>query len=307
MTKITILDGGMGRELERIGAPFRQPEWSALALMEAPDMVTQAHMNFIEAGAEIITTNAYAVIPHHIGEERFHNEGRELIKQAVKCAKEAVDSGLRRNDGDKNIKIAGCIPPLFGSYLPDQFDESQVDPILTPFIEEQEEHIDFWIVETISSTQEAVTISQKLKAMTDKPIWLSFTIMEQPDPNKTVTLRHGNYIDQAIKEVVNHVIPDAILFNCCAPDIVTDALNLAKSITTTIPLGAYANNFVNNNNKGKEGSNKVITELDTSVTPAVYTDYAKTWVDAGANILGGCCGIGPDHIKELTKSFKNHI
>ena len=55
---LRLLDGGMGRELQRIGAPFRQPEWSALALIEAPEFVLQAHQAFIEAGARIITTNS---------------------------------------------------------------------------------------------------------------------------------------------------------------------------------------------------------------------------------------------------------
>ena len=53
-----LLDGGMGRELERIGAPFRQPEWSALALIEGPEFVTKAHTAYIEAGADVITTNS---------------------------------------------------------------------------------------------------------------------------------------------------------------------------------------------------------------------------------------------------------
>lgn len=67
MAAIQILDGGMGRELKRIGAPFQQPEWSALALMEAPAFVSQAHNAFIQAGTDIITTNSYAVVPFHIG------------------------------------------------------------------------------------------------------------------------------------------------------------------------------------------------------------------------------------------------
>jgi len=67
MNELTVLDGGMGRELLRIGAPFRQPEWSALALFDGPDWVVQAHTNFIEAGAEVITTNSYAIVPFHIG------------------------------------------------------------------------------------------------------------------------------------------------------------------------------------------------------------------------------------------------
>ena len=53
MSEITVLDGGMGKELRRIGAPFRQPEWSSLALMEAPDFVARAHRNFVEAGADV--------------------------------------------------------------------------------------------------------------------------------------------------------------------------------------------------------------------------------------------------------------
>ena len=66
---MVILDGGMGRELQRSGAPFRQPEWSALALSEAPEAVVGVHAAFIGAGAQVITSNSYAVVPFHIGEE----------------------------------------------------------------------------------------------------------------------------------------------------------------------------------------------------------------------------------------------
>ena len=55
-SSITVLDGGTGRELRRIGAPFRQPEWSALALIEAPQFVSEVHSSYIAAGADVITT-----------------------------------------------------------------------------------------------------------------------------------------------------------------------------------------------------------------------------------------------------------
>ena len=84
-----ILDGGMGRELQRLGAPFRQPEWSALTLIEAPDLVVDAHRRFIEAGAEIITTNSYAVVPFHIGDELFAERGMELLELSVDLARRA--------------------------------------------------------------------------------------------------------------------------------------------------------------------------------------------------------------------------
>ncbi len=290
--QIKILDGGMGRELERIGAPFRQPEWSALALIEAPDMVAQAHQNFIDAGAQMITTNAYAVIPHHIGKKEFDTNGRELISLSAKIARDIAN----QND----VQVAGCIPPLFGSYLPDQFNEDEVDDILNIFIEAQVDHVDFWLMETISSTQEAITVGKKLSEKSNKPIWLSFTIHRIDSDH--ITLRHGNFIDQAIEEVLGHYTPDTILFNCCAPEDVAEAIHLAKQSVGDIPVGAYANNFLSND-KRTEGSNKVITKLDTSVTPKKYLEFAKTWIDAGATIIGGCCGIGPDHIKVLSNHF----
>lgn len=73
--QITLLDGGMGRELLRIGCAVQQPEWSALALLEAPQFVRQVHDSYIAAGAEIITTNSYALVPYHLGEERFLGAG----------------------------------------------------------------------------------------------------------------------------------------------------------------------------------------------------------------------------------------
>ncbi len=77
-----ILDGGMGRELQRAGAPFRQPEWSALALSEAPQAVEAVHAAYINSGADVITSNSYAVVPFHIGEARFAAEGQALAALA---------------------------------------------------------------------------------------------------------------------------------------------------------------------------------------------------------------------------------
>ena len=91
-----ILDGGTGRELERIGAPFRQPEWSALALMEAPEFVRKVHDNYIEAGADVVTTNSYAVVPFHIGDERFEADGAMLAARAARIAREAADASADR-------------------------------------------------------------------------------------------------------------------------------------------------------------------------------------------------------------------
>ena len=92
-TGVTLLDGGMGRELKRIGAPFRQPEWSALALIEAPDFVAQAHRAFIDAGADVITTNSYALVPFHLGEDRFVAQGEKLADRGCELHSDAPAAG----------------------------------------------------------------------------------------------------------------------------------------------------------------------------------------------------------------------
>lgn len=90
-----VLDGGMGRELLRVGAPFRQPEWSASALIEGPEWVVQAHPNVVDAGADLITTNSYAVVPFHIGSERFDAEGALLAGLSGRLARQAAGDADR--------------------------------------------------------------------------------------------------------------------------------------------------------------------------------------------------------------------
>lgn len=114
MSEVIILDGGMSRELMRLNAPFRQPEWSALALMEAPQLVEQVHNEFAAAGAQVLTTNSYALVPFHVGEDRFFRDGEKLAADAGRLARRAADAAGQ-------VIVAGSLPPLFGSYEPDKF------------------------------------------------------------------------------------------------------------------------------------------------------------------------------------------
>ena len=101
-----ILDGGLGHQLRAVGAPFRQPEWSALALMEAPQFVREVHDQFIAAGADVITTNSYAVVPFHIGEDRFEAQAGELLALAAKLASDAADAVSHK------VYVAASVPPM---------------------------------------------------------------------------------------------------------------------------------------------------------------------------------------------------
>jgi S-methylmethionine-dependent homocysteine/selenocysteine methylase len=134
--RITILDGGMGRQLARMGAPFRLPEWSALALIEAPQFVSDAHAAFIRAGAEIITTNSYGLAPSRLGAARFASDGRRLADLCGRLARAAAHSAAQR------VRVAGSLPPVFESYRPDLFDLDRAPAILDVLVAGLTPHID---------------------------------------------------------------------------------------------------------------------------------------------------------------------
>jgi len=300
MGKITILDGGMGRELELRGAPFKQPEWSALAMMEAPEMVKEIHKAFIASGASVITTNSYALVPFHIGEKRFKDQGRTLASEAGKTARAAV------NETQAGVRVAGAIPPLFGSYRADLYQPERVEEIATPLIEGLRSHVDIWLCETQSLIDEPRCIKSLVDRLDKgkKPFWVSFTL-EDSQLNNEPLLRSGESVVHAVNAMVNAKV-DAILFNCCQPEVISEAvkttqIQLASSGAGHIEIGAYANAFPPQQKDAK--ANEGLNEIRADLTPSSYLSWARQWIQQGVTLIGGCCGIGPGHIAVLSENL----
>ena len=291
---IQILDGGMGRELKKIGAPFRQPEWSALALMQSPELVSDVHTHFLNAGATVITTNAYALVPFHIGEQTFNEQAFKLAETAAKLARDAVNAQQGEQEG--KLSVAGCIPPAFGSYRPDLFDASRVSEILMPLIEAQAPYIDVWLIETASSIEEAEAVVSLIKTLSSRPIWLSFSLHNRASTDEPVTLRSGEPLEKIVP-VLRDV--ERVLFNCSQPEEMESAITITRKLNPNIAIGAYANSF--SERKRSHQANALLSELRDDVTPARYLDYVKSWIAAGASTVGGCCGIGPEHIQVISE------
>ncbi|PRA45336.1 MULTISPECIES: homocysteine S-methyltransferase family protein [Pseudomonas] len=293
---MVILDGGMGRELQRSGAPFRQPEWSALALSEAPDKVIGVHAAFIAAGAQVITSNSYAVVPFHIGEERFAREGLALAATAGQLARTAADAA------PQPVKVAGSLPPLFGSYRPDLFQPERVAELLTPLLQGLAPHVDLWLAETQSSIAEVQAIHALLPA-DGKPFWVSFTLRDE-EVDETPRLRSGEPVAEAIEAVAKLGVA-AVLFNCSQPEVIGDAVDVAQSVIRRlgqdIAIGAYANAFPPQPKEAK--ANDGLDELRADLDPAGYLVWARDWQQRGLSMIGGCCGIGPEHIAELKRNL----
>lgn len=297
MKNVTLLDGGMGRELLRRGAPFRQPEWSALALTEAPETVRDAHLDFIRSGAEIITTNSYAVVPFHIGTERFEREGENLAALAGRLARQAAE----KSGG--TVKIAASLPPLFGSYRPDLFDPAKAPAIADPLIAGLAPYADIWLAETQSSIAEAEFWAGRLPE-DNKPFWLSFTL-EDTAAHPNPILRSGETVSAAASAAVR-LGADALMFNCSRPEVIEDALVSARPILTNsgrnIGLGAYANAFEPSANQ-TNAANEALDPLRHDSGPENYLVWVRRWLSAGADKVGGCCGIGPEHIALLADAL----
>ena len=290
---LIVLDGGTGRELARIGAPFAQPEWSALSLIEAPPFVTRVHQAYIEAGADVITTNSYAVVPFHIGEERFKARGSELAALAGKLAREAADAAPRR------IKVAGSLPPICGSYRADLFELEAARPILAVLIEALRPFIDHWQAETLSAIAEAELVREVI-GEDAKPLWLSFTLKDD-EKDGPPRLRSGEAVFLAA-QAAKDLGASALLFNCSQPEVMAAAVAEARSVLGEgFRLGVYANAFAPQTAEAE--ANSGLDEIRTDLTPDGYARFALDWRKAGASILGGCCGVGPEHIAKLRQAF----
>jgi S-methylmethionine-dependent homocysteine/selenocysteine methylase len=288
----TLLDGGMGRELHRMGAPFKQPEWSALALMLAPETVERAHKSYVDAGAEVITTNSYALVPFHIGEAKFKAEGQKLADLAGSLARKAADGATHK------VKVAGSLPPLFGSYRPDLFDEAKAPAIIRPLIEGLSPHVDLWLAETQSCLVEA-RFARSMLAKDQRPFWVSFTLDDDNADLARPKLRSGECVAAAVTAMLE-LGADAVLFNCSQPEIMEGAVAAARSVRDArgakARIGVYANAFPPQRD---EAANEGLSDIRADLGPERYAQFAKDWLQHGADIIGGCCGIGPEHVAPI--------
>jgi S-methylmethionine-dependent homocysteine/selenocysteine methylase len=290
--EMTVLDGGTGRELQRMGAPFRQPEWSALALIEAPESVRQVHAGYLAAGAQVITANSYALTPFHIGQARFDAEARALADLAGRMGRAAIGEGPGR--------LAGSLPPALGSYRPDLFDAELAAPILAELVAGLSPHVDLWLAETLSTVAEAQLVRKVLGADA-RPLWLSFTL-DDTSARSIPALRSGETVAQAVRAAVA-LGAQTILFNCSQPEVMLEAVRAAKAELAGAPLdiGVYANAFPP---QPKDAvANDGLDPIREDLTPQAYARFARSWAEAGASVIGGCCGVGPEHITAVAEAF----
>ncbi|MFT6896163.1 MAG: S-methylmethionine-dependent homocysteine/selenocysteine methylase [Paraglaciecola sp.] len=292
MNIITLLDGGMGQEMLRRSSRAITPLWSADIMLHEPMIVRDLHRDFIESGARVITLNTYTATPERLARENELASLEGLHQSAMNAALDAIDLA-QCND----VAIAGCLPPLVASYRPDvslSFEASLAS--YRRLVELQSPASNVFLCETMSSITEA-TAACTAGLESGKPVWVALSISDtQPGQ-----LRSGEWLTDALK-AVESLGPDAILLNCSLPEVIN--ASWPQLINTKQKIGAYANGFKSVAALHPGGTVEQL-EARTNLNPQQYAEHAMGWAKNGASIIGGCCEIGPAHIKVLHERLCN--
>lgn len=291
MAKITLMDGSIGQELVKRSGNRATPLWSTRVMIDQPDLVGQVHADYFACGATIATTNTYAVHRSRLERVGLEDQIPALIDTAVAQAEEA-----RRNY--TGGRIAGSLGPLLASYRPDlNPDPSEASIKFGELVQLMKPRVDLFLIETAASVQEATGALRGTEGC-GKPVWLAVTVMDEDGTR----LRSGEPLSD-IAPLVDRYQPEAVLINCTRPEAVPAALEIIKGFGK--PFGAYANGFTHISQEFLQDAPTVDTLAQRSdLAPEVYADMAMGWVDQGATIVGGCCEIGPDHIRALADRLK---
>ena len=288
---ITILDGGTGRELEKQGASIDPPLWSANAFFSDPDIIKKVHISFIDAGASVITTNTYALTRYHLSNADKLKDQIKLLDMAYIQAKQA------RTETHDGIQIAASIPPLSESYRADLVpdDIAMKDEYELLIDRAIYNHADILLGETLSQAREARMIA-KIAQKTNIPVWISFTVDESGN------LRSGESLMETAIELLNLGVK-ALLVNCSTMQNIHKSMSIYQTLaaSSSFQYGAYGNRY-NEIRKDYKLELKS-TKLKEDLSPEMYTEAAKSWIEKGATIVGGCCGIGPEYIRHICQNL----
>ncbi len=285
-SEVILLDGGMGQEIVNRGGKVAYGEWAVAALYENPAMVQAIHRDYIQAGADIITTNTYSATRTRLRHVAMEDRFEQLVQLAGQLAVQA-----RETSAAGHVKIAACLPPLEASYVSQfalSFDEMtaryrELMDLLDPYV-------DSYLGETLSTSQEARAVLKAAQGR-DKPVWIAWTLQD----HGSSVLRGGETLQDALASLDS--LPDAVLINCCTPNSIDSALPDLRS--SGLPFGGYANGFVEIPDEWDDYGGVTQLQTRTDLSPPAYADRVQRWIAAGAAIVGGCCEVGPAHIAHL--------
>lgn len=268
--RLTLLDGALGTVLGERGLRLDPPRWSAHALVDAPDAIAEVHAAYAAVGATVHTANTFRTTPRAWGPG-----WQRAARNAVRLARGSVPP---------DHQVAASLAPVADCYSPEASppDAAALHAEVAQVVAEA--GADLILCETFAHPAEALAAVRAAQA-TGLPVWLSLS--PGPDGQLMMPAALGAAAAAALDMGVQ-----AVLVNCSPPDrtlAYVRALAAAARSHPAAQVGAYANG----------GAIGGAFGWGAATGPAAYTALAAGWVDAGATLIGGCCGTAPDTIAAL--------
>ena len=290
-----LIDGGLSNLLERFGADLDHKLWSARMLNDNPEMIVRAHLAYLNAGAQCITTASYqATIPGFTRAGYDLPTAESLILKSVRLAEESIERFMSGKGGEKRPLIAASIGP-YGAYLADGSEYRGRYGVTSAKLEAFHSHrmslldksnADVLACETIPDFREVQVLARLLEKCTT-PSWFSFSCRDDSH------LNDGTPVEEVVALLAGHPKIFAVGVNCTAPRFIS---GLIKKIR----LNAGNKRIIVYPNSGQAYNAVTKTWMGTA-EPASFVQMAHEWLELGADIIGGCCRIGPEHIEGVGK------
>lgn len=283
-----LLDGATGTELERRGVAMHGRAWTAEAVLSRPEVVRAVHRDYIEAGAEVITVNSFSLAKHMLLPAGLGSRFVELNDKAVGLALAA------REECGAKVAVAGSIAPTTFCADPSQ-DYLQPDQALAGYGLQaevlQRAGIDLLIVEMIGDILQG-SLAVQAACDTGLPVWLGFSC-RRDQHGRLMLWDRGDLLADGVKAMAAIGGDAALIMHTEVADAGEAFSQLRQHWPG--PLGVYAHSgvFVMPN-----------WQFNGVISPDDYAAAAGCWLEMGARILGGCCGIGPEHIRRLQQRYR---
>ncbi len=311
---VVVLDGGIGSELQEVGYPDKKEDrpanftWGSLAIEEAPEKLIEVHRRFAEAGADALETHTFALNRIYSAVELGKidlpkDRWKDLAIESVRLVRE----GARRGGNENALAVFACRtmdwPPeqqeeakeYTGTYVPLDM-ENYLKPLAETLANaEGDDKPDVVLMEIQKEIPEDLDFPDyQVFLDTGIPLWVAYrrTIGKIVGVAGETITEDGDRFGRAAKKF-EEMGASAVLVNCLPPALVDGVAPWLRQFTD-ITLGAYPN----------MGS-YLFYEWDWTVcpSPAEFADFARTWIDEGMQIVGGCCGTRPAHIRALADSL----
>lgn len=295
---VVVIDGGLVTQLEAQGIKPDGVLWSAGLLQTEPAAIVDAHRAYLEAGAEIIISASYQASRagfHQVGIDA--DEADALIASSVALARRAVEEFMTDHPGTFERYVAASIGP-YGAVLNDGSEYRGHYGVSRRVLRDfhrvrlsvlDAAGADLLACETIPSAEEAIVLGELL-AEASTPAWLTFSCRDGEH------LCGGARVDDVARELDLLGTLMAIGVNCTPPQHVTSLIGHLRRAAPNTPIVVYPNSGESFASRGKGWAG------DRSLTDIVT--HAREWHAAGASIIGGCCRVGPDEIRALSKAFR---